>query len=1038
MKGTLSGAITDEKGDYKIICSKNAVLEFRFTGMQTTEIAVNGQSQINVMMQVLTNLTKEVVITAIGVKKEKRSLGYATQQVGNDELTRGENTSAISALQGKVSGVNITSGSNIPGGSTRIVLRGGSSLTGNNQPLMIVDGVPINNANNLTGDNLNNQVDYGNRGNDINPDDIENISVLKGPAAAALYGQNASNGAIIITTKHGNRKKGDSKKINVTYHSSLAFQNILKYPTFQNQYGEGDQDNIKDDRRENFSWGLPFDGHLRPYGQIINGQQLVKPYSALPNNVKDFFDVGRTWTNNISFDGGNEKNTYFVSINSLNNKGVIPTTGYDKYSVRLNTTSEITEKLSSSFSLNYTSSKANLSSSGQGDNSYLNNIYQTPRDISLIDLKDLNNPHNAMNMETPTGNYYGYYGAYTVNPWFALANNKTTNNVDRLTGSFNLNYKLAKGLELVNRTGMDWYGDRRYQMWAKYASNPFENATNTPNTYYDGFTHQFAGKYSEDIFNYRQINNDLMLNYNTKLNDDISLSGLFGNNINSETQENSYAQTNVAGLVVPGVYTLSNSNGPIDVSTRTDIPYFQKRLVGVYGNVDLGYKNYLYLNMTGRNDWSSTLPQNKNSYFYPAASASFIFSELLKGKLKEKYINYGKLRIAAAEVGHDAAPYHLYNSFGATSINTGYGTTVFPLNSIPAFSQNDVFRNGNLKPERTKSFEVGTEITGLNDRIGLDMSWFTNTSIDQIVPIPVAASTGYNFQYINTGSVRNRGVELLLRATPIAYKGFRWDLIATYTKVNSLVTELANGVDQITLGGFSGMSVVAAVGKPYGEFYAIDVQKTDDGKIIVDPTTGIPLRTTNPVYLGSYLPKYTASLRSNFSYKGWHLSVLFDTKQGGVFFSNTKSLLDFSGTAYETAYNPVTGQENRDDYVVPNSVYKDASGVYHTNTTKMHPYTYYTDAGVGIPSGQMLVDASYIKLRELAIYYDIPKKYLGKTPFGSASFGVFANNLFIWTPKINKYIDPEINSAGSGNTQGFDFTANPSLRNFGINLKITF
>ncbi len=1039
VKGTLNGAITDEKGEYKINCDKNAVLQFRFTGMKTAEMAVNGQSVINAVLQIETNVTKEVVITAIGVKKEKRSLGYATQQVGSDELTKGENTSALSALQGKISGVNITSGSNIPGGSTRIVLRGGSSLTGDNQPLMIVDGVPINNANNLTGDALNNQVDYGNRGNDINPDDIETISVLKGPAAAALYGQNASNGAIVITTKHGNRRKGDNKKINVTYHTSLAFQNILKLPTFQNQYGEGDQDNIKDDRRENFSWGLPFDGHLRPYGQIINGEQLVKPYSALPNNVKDFFNTGTTWTNSVSFDGGNEKNAYFVSINALNNSGVIPTTNYNKYNIRLNTSSEITDKLSSSFSVNYTTSKANLPTSGQGDNSYLNNIYQTPRDISLLDLKNLNNPHNAMNMKTDSGTYYGYYGAYTVNPWFALQNNQNINNVDRMTGSFSLNYKLAKGLELVNRTGMDMYSDNRYQMWAKYSAIPFENASNTPNTYYDGWTHQYVGKYSEDLYNFKQLNNDLMLNYKTNLSDNISLNGMFGNNIYNEVLNNSYGATNASsGLVVPGVYTLANSNGPIDVSTRNVDPFFQKRLVGLYGNIDLGYKDYLYLNMTGRNDWSSTLPQNKNSYFYPAASTAFIFSEFLKGKLKEKYLNYGKLRIAAASVGHDANPYRLYNTFGATSINTGYGTTVFPLNSIPSFSQSSLYQSGNLQPEKTKSFEIGTEMTFLNDRLGMDMSWFTNTSENQILAIPVAPSTGFTSNYTNTGSVRNRGIELLLRGTPISYKGFRWDLIGTYTKVNNVVLSLANGVDQITLGGFSGMSEVAAVGKTYGQFYAIDIQKTADGKTIVDPTTGLPLRTTNPVYLGSYLPKYTASFRSNFSYKGWNLSVLFDTKQGGVFYSNTKALLDFGGTAYETAYNPATGQAVREDYVVPNSVYLGTDNQYHTNTTKMHPYTYYTDAGVGIPPGQMIVDASYIKLRELSLGYTFPKKYLGKMPFNSAYFGVFANNLFIWTPKSNKYIDPEINSSGASNVQGFDFTANPSLRVYGMNLKITF
>lgn len=1033
VRGTNTGTSADANGNFTINAKKGDVLVISAVGVPSKEVRVTSGSTVEVSLLRQSQNLSEVVVTALGVQRQKRALGYATQQVSGNDLNRGQNSNPIAALQGKVSGVNITTGSNNPGSSTRIVLRGGSSITGSNQPLMVIDGVPISNDNFFpdaagTNNSLNNQVDYGNRGNDINPEDIESISVLKGPAATALYGQNASNGAVIITTKKG-AKSLAGKKYAVTYSTSFGLQDVLKLPDFQNEFGQGNVDAVQDDRRENFSWGLPFNNQPRPWGQIVNGKQQIKPYSALKNNVKDFFDIGNTWNNNISFSGGGDKTTFYLSFNALTNKGVVPSTKYNKYGIRLNATSAFTDNLTGSANIYYSKINSQLANTGQNSGSFLDNVYQTPRDISLIDLKDLSNPYNSMNAKTDSGDYYGYYGAYTINPYYALSNFKNLNYVDRVTSSYSLEYKPWKSVSIIDRFGLDSYSDRRYQKWNKYSSNSFESFSDDfYEEPYGGSPRSYSGKYSQDFYTYNQYNNDLMVTFTQNLGSKVNLRALLGHNLREEKLDNTYAATNVKGIINdnPNLLSLDDSNGPIDAYNTTT----NRRIMGVYGNLDLSYNNYLFLNLTGRNDWSSTLPRGNNSFFYPSASLSFVFSELLSNV---KALNYGKLRVSWASVGHDAPPYRLVTVSGKTDIIGGYGSTTFPFGgTIPGYSQSDRFLSGNLKPEKTRSLEVGTELAFLNSRLGLDFSWFSNTSVDQIIDAPIAPSTGYTARTINTGKITNKGIELLVKGTPVATRDFRWDMSATFTKVNNKVVSLNEGVDQITLGGFSGMTIVAAVNRPYGTFYSEDIL-TQNGQPVVDSSTGIPLHTTNPVYKGSYLPDFLASFRNNFSYKGLTLSVLFDMKKGGYFYSRTKDILGFVGTSDETAFN------DRKDYIFPNSLYQNYKGEFVQNTTPFHPYTYYTDAGVGIPAGQKIIDATYIKLRELSLSYELPKRLIGNGKFlGSASIGVFANNVFIWTAKENKYVDPEINSEGASNTQGFDYTALPSVRNFGINLRVTF
>lgn len=1032
VKGTSTGAVTNPDGIYTIQAPDGATLVFRSVGMKDQEVALKTSNTINVVLQAdVTHLT-ETVVTANAIRRDKRSLGYAAPTVNAEEISQAHSPSALNALSGKVAGVNITSTASAPGSSSRIVLRGGSSIAGNNQALIVIDGVPIDNSS-ITGNNdartggtdARSSVDFGNRGNDINPDDIASISVLKGPAAAALYGSRASNGALIITTKTG--KKGQ-KKNEVTFNSNVTFSNILKLPDFQNDYGQGG--NGKSDFRENFSWGPKFDGANKEWGQMIGGKRLTKPYVAQTDNVKDFFKLGKAADNNIALSGGGDKTTYYLSLNSLNSDGVMPgdQDTYNRYGVRFNGSAELSNKFYTSISINYNKIKSNMIQGGQSNNSVFNNVLQTPRDIPLDKMGDLSNPYysfgsqfNQRQQET-----YGYYGAYTISPYFLLQNNRNENDVDRVTGNITLGYKPLPWLDVVERIGADVYADRRRLKYPKYSFVPADESgryTERDNTQSD------IGKYEEDNYNLSEIVHDLMITAKKEFSKDFTASLMVGNNIRQRTLTTSEVSTNrSAGMVVPGWYNLDNSNGPV----YTFNEYSSRRLVGLYSQLNLAYRNMLFLDATARNDWSSTLPKANRSFFYPSVSGSWIFTELLNGTAIDRILNYGKLRASWAQVGNDANPYLLNTYFIKTDIAGGFGNTTFPFNGIPGLTQDIRIGNPNLKPEITTASEIGTELNFLDNRISVDFSYYQNKSKNQILSIPISEVTGFRSKVINAGVVENKGIELSLRGTPIrTSSGLTVELYGTYTRNRNKVVDLnLEGVSQVSLGGFGGMSVVAAEGLPYGTFYTQDLQRDDQGHVIVSKTNGLPLLTPGSVYLGSYNPKYQASWGTNISYKGFSLNVLFDTKQGGYFFSRTKSITNFVGTAAETA------EGGRDPRVWANSVYDDGTGKLVPNTSvKFNPEIYYTSI---LPAGQNVIDASYVKLRQASLSYRINKGTLNKTPFGDITVGIFGNNLLIWTPKENRYADPEVNSAGSGNLQGFDYTAQPSLRNFGFNVRASF
>jgi TonB-linked SusC/RagA family outer membrane protein len=1026
VKGTRIGTQTGANGKFALSAPSNATqLEFSYLGYATQTVQLTSGNVVNITLATDLRDLAEVVVTANSIKRERRSLGYSAPTITADALAQSGSPSALTALVGRVPGMNITSTSNTPGSSTRIVFRGGSSIAGNNQALIVIDGVPVDNSSVIGGADSRSSVDFGNRANDIDPDDIESITPLLGPAAAALYGSRASNGAVQITTKSG--KKG---KTQVTFNTSNTFSSILKLPDFQNEYGQGyatDYDGSAvneyfNDTQENWSWGAPLDGHEQEWGQKIDGVRLSKPFSAQKDNVKNFFKTGFATDNNVSFSGGNEKSTFYLALNTLNSDGIFPGAQdvYNKYGVRFNGKTDFSDKFSAGVSFNYNKIDARQIAGGQEDNSVFDNVLQTPRDIPVDKLGDLNNKYYGFGYTDANGvlqaNKYGYYGSYTLNPYYIIENFVNDDAVNRITGNVNLEYKPTAWLNIQNRIGTDTYAERRRQTVPKFAFTAIDATTNQS-------AHNSNGKYQIEQFNVTEIVNDLMATATHSFNDDFKGSLMVGNNIRQRTTTTNRTATNASlGLVVPNWYNLNNSNGPLNVITDNSAI---RRLVGFYADLNLSYKNLLFLEGTARNDWSSTLPVKNNSFFYPSVSGSFVFSELMKAN---NILSYGKVRGSVAKVGNDTDPYQLLSTFARGTITSNFGSTLFPFGNVTALQAGTTLGNANLKPEITTAYEIGTELSFFDNRLGVDFTYYQNKSKDQILAIPIPNSTGFGFSVINAGEVQNKGVELSLKGTVVRSSDLDIEVFGTYYRNRNKVVDLGD-VDQVVLGGFGGMSIVAAEGRPYGEFYTVTNQTDAQGRTIVDSETGLPLATTTAQYLGSYNPKYQASFGTSITIKKHlNVNVLFDVKQGNKLFSRTKDILAFVGVSEETG-----GQ--RFGLPFPNSVYLDAQGNSVVNTDVFYAkQDYFPDLNPGVN----IIDGSFVKMRSAGISYTFNKAQMKTLPFSALSIGVFGNNLFIWTPKENKYVDPEINSGGATNEQGLDYTAQPSVRNYGLNLKVTF
>ncbi len=1005
VKGTTLGTITDLDGNYVITAPQEArTLVFSFVGMQTQELAITG-NRVDVEMESDVVGINEVVVTALGIKRSQKAIGYAAASVGAEELTKTRNSDIMSSVSGKVAGVQISTSSSDPGASNSVIIRGVTSLGGSNQPLYVIDGVPLTN-NSSSSSSLDNGFDFGNAANLVNPDDVDNITILKGASATALYGSRASNGVVLITTKDG------SGKTRIDFNSSVEFSDILRLPEFQNDFGMGWD--AHHTLNENGSWGPAFDGSLRLWGNIYNNSQKLKPFLPQKDNVKDFFDYGMKYSNSVSLSGGSDKTTYYSSLSYIKQDGLIPTDIdlYNKYTSSFRATHEI-GKLKVSTSINYSQQENKFAPTGQGL-TVINGLYQTPRDISIVSLADYKTD--------PFDNIDYYYTPYGIaNPYFVIDNMEAAYEQKKFFGKMQFDYQITDDLGAMYRMGIDASDDVQ-----KIGTPEVQAAPGTPN---EGASTNQEGSVEKATIRRHEYTHDFLLNYN-KMLEDFTISAVGGVNINERNV--SSLEGTVTGLDIPGFYDLSNSSSTPVVNEF----YSKRRLVGLLASAEIGYKETLFLTLNARNDWSSTLPKDNNQFFYYGAAASFLFSELLPENIK-KSVDLGKIRLAYGTTGNDADVYSINPAFVKSVIFNPFRTLDFPLNGQNAFEVGNTLGNQLLQPEISSEFEIGMEVKLFGNRLGFDIAYYDKTSDNQIFGLDLAPSTGYTNQTTNLGEINNKGIELLVEGTPIRTRDFSWNILFNYAKNKNKLVSLPEELgDKIPIGGLSTIGFVAVVGQPIGLYEGTVPQRTPDGRIVVNPTTGRPLTATEKEIIGSSDYDYTMGITNSFSYKDFTLSADLDIRQGGVMFSRTADINYFTGNIVQTTYN------SRRTFIIPNSVIENPDGEgYITNTTpisKEDMDDYFAD-GADLLDETFLISRSFVKLRRVALTYDLPRKYTEKTPFTGISLTAYGNNLALWTPAENNLIDPEVSTFGNDLEGKFgEFTANPSTRSWGFNLKLNF
>ncbi|RBQ02510.1 SusC/RagA family TonB-linked outer membrane protein [Pedobacter miscanthi] len=1009
IKETKQTTISDGKGAFSINAPEKGTLVFSYIGFKTQEIQISKNGPISVILQSSDNALDEVVVTALGISREKKSLGYAVQEVKGQSLAEAKESNLVNALAGKIAGVRVTNSQGSMG-SSRVVIRGETSIAGNNQPLFVVDGIPVDNSQlNSAGAR-----DYANTISDINPEDIESMSVLKGPNAAALYGSRAAAGVILIKTKTGKSKKG----LGIAVNSNAVIESILTLPVYQNAFGQGSEGKfsyvdgkgagVNDGVDE--SWGPKLDGRLIPQ---FYSKGVAVPFVAHPDNVRDFFETGYSLNNGVSVADAGEKFDYRLSYNNLKEVGVIPNSGQGKNSFVLNSTLRITPKLSVTANANYSKlSSDNLP--GTGGSRSTSTMLQFTWFGRQVDINQLKNYLDE------NGNTFNWNNSYYSNPYWVAYENTVSQNRNRLIGSIGLNYKIIKGLEFNFRTGTDYYNDRR-KVKIAYGTN------GTP-----------FGSYTESAFTVSESNTDATLNFNRQLNDDFSLEVLGGSNIRTRYIEQN--DQSAPRLAVAGLYSLSNSRDPLTSSNN----YSKLKSYSVYASGQIGFRNYLFANITARNDWSSTLPAQNRSYFYPSFNGSFVATEAFD--IKGGVLDYWKIRGGWSKVGKDADPYRLINTY---SFSAPYG-------SSPQLSPATTDLNRDLKPETTTSTELGTEATFFGKRVRLDLSLYNTNSYDQILSVDVSQSTGFRSKLLNAGKINNKGIEVQLGLTPVK-KQFIWDIDFNYAANRSKVIELDKaGLLQNYVVASNSAQVIAAVGQPYGALFGNAFLRDGNGNIVVN-STGAPQTDPTKKVLGKYTPDWIGGVYNTFSYKGVSLGVLIDASFGGSIYNGTYATGTYTGVLASTLpgraaeyggisyYYPGNNKANgtvRVNGAAPagETVYDD--GIIFDGVTadgkrndKILPAQQYYKSFRTIDEANIF-DASYVKLREVKLSYNLPAKWLRPLSLQGVSVSLVGRNLWI-IHRNTVDIDPEV-AFNTGNGQGLESLSNPTTRTYGLNLNIKF
>ena len=1000
VRGTRLGTITNAAGDYRLPLPDQAGTEtftFRLLGFKPIDEPIRGRTTINASLEESANTLSDVVVTANAIVRETKELGYAIAQIEPEKLTVARSSNVLNGIAAKVAGVRISQQSGTVGGSSKIVIRGVNSIASASEPLFVVDGVPISNSSfaGTETEIVTGGVDVGNRAQDINPDDIESMSILKGAAASALYGSRARNGVIIVTTKRGAAGQG-----RFTYNGSVRSDQIFRAPSFQNDYGQG-------------SLGVYNKDLSNGWGPKITGQRVANFYgdtvslTADPNNFKNFFNTGVTNVHALSYAGGTETSDYRLGGTFLGQTGIIPNSQLDRYTLALNAGQRFKEKFSARVSANY------VRSTSKGRASQGQNGQSIPISIWTFTSRTLTNDFLRANRVAPDGKAGSIDGTGTSNnPYWVTDNNGLNNATDRLYGSTYLSYDPTQWLNLAMRAGTDIAVEGRRFVTRK------------------GTRGRLDGEFDTQNLNERELNTDLMATFTRQLATSLTFKGVVGHNFNKRTlnRQRVFSQ----GLNIDRLYTQANAN----VNSATNFTS-ERQLYGVYTDMGVAWRDYLFFNVTGRNDWSSTLPVNNNSYFYPSVSTGFVLSDAFRDAsvFKSGLVNFAKLRANWANVGSDEEPYQLAFTYSPLVQQTDIYTfnQSFPYNGASAFGATNVIPPSNLKPQRQASYELGGEFKLLRNRIGLDLTYYNVRNYDQIVSIAIPQTTGFSARRLNVGEISNKGVEAQVSYTLLkqAGDGFKWDINANYSRNRNIVEKLAPGLKEfsVTSGDGFGLFVVARPGTTFNLQGVGFLRDSLTGQFIINPQNG--LRISGPRrLLGNIYPDWIGGVNNTFSYKNASLSFLVDVRRGGVIASSTVSALRSSGTASETA--------DRTPFIQPGLI-RNSDGTTRKNDVPVSSVqAYWNNLDSSLSPENNVFDASYMKLRELQFSFKLPSRLASRLGAREAVWSLEGRNLWLISSKV-PHIDPESNVLGTGLIgEGIERNNIPSTRSFGTNLRLSF
>ncbi len=1027
---TSTGAAADAQGTFKISASKGDVLVISSLNFLTKEVTVGTSSTVNVSLVSSDASLSEVVVTAMGIKRSEKALGYAVSKVDPTTLLQKSEPDVLKGLAGKVPGVDIRSSQGAPGAATRIQIRGVSSFNGG-EPLIVVDGIPYSN-NYVTSNPFGGGGTSGSGLNNLDPNDVESINILKGAAAASLYGSRAANGVLLITTKSGNPKKG-AKSLNVTYKAGYSLENISGIPEFQNLYGAGANWRVQ---ASNGSWGgkfgrgVNYDATGNVIGTSASGIDSIPAttwatmfasypelfpngrlaYKANPNNVSSLFNTGNLFENSIGLSGGEGNSLFSVTLSRVDQKGYITNSSYNKNNIAVGGQTAI-GKLTIGANISYARTKQVGGFSGQAQGF----LSQWGRTFTMARNWDI----TGWPTENRAGQQIGFNDGQYTNPVWGAQHNVVTSVDDRLVASVRASYKFNKTFQINYTAGVNSYALFRDQIIDKSSLGGADN---------------LVGNMTEVISRTQELQSTLVAIYTPKFFDNWTLDFKLGNDINQRTSR--FQQVQGVNFVIPGLFTLTNTAVQrFNSDSRTS-----RRLVGFFADASVGYKNFAFLNLTGRTDLTSTLPYKNATYFYPGISGSVVWTDAFK--LKSDWLDYGKFRAGYARVGNDAGPHN--------------GEAIFGLNSAGFLGQSLASRGGsnfdpNLTPEFTTELELGTEMRFLKQRIGLELTWYDKRSTDLIYAIGLPQTTGYSSFFTNLGEIRNTGWEAALDLKPVISKNFQWDIRAIFTKNRNTVEKLVTGLTRDIIGGFNYIEP----GYPYGYLRGSKSARTADGELLINPISGMPFVDPNDDIVGDPNADYKLGITNTLSYKGLQLSVLWDMTKGGDFYSETINSMLGRGVTKDTEdreksrviqgvygnATPVTGADGKNRYTpilvggktVPNQTRVTTNDLFFTNGTGA---SFATNGAFEYA----VFDGTVYRLREIVLGYTLPARIVSKLKLSAVTLSLSGRNLWYLAPNVPKYtrFDPDVNQVASAGAQGVETGAAPSTRRYGINLNVTF